>query len=168
MYKLITSFALAIISFLPQSFAQQTELPTTIIQDLKGQKVNFNTIFEPGKVTLVSIWATWCMPCIKEIKNINANIKQWQEETPDFNYVIISIDDTRALTQVKSMVKSQKWNFPTYLDPNSDLKRSLNFEIPPFTFIVDKEGKIVFMHSGYEEGGEFILYDEVKKVANAE
>lgn len=168
MYKFILSATIAIAALFTNSFAQQSELPSTVVQDLKGKKVEFNTIFEPGKVTLVSIWATWCMPCIKEIKNINSNLKEWQAETPDFNYVIISIDDARALSQVNSMVKSQKWNFPCYLDPNSDLKRSLNFEVPPFTFIVDKNGKIVFMHSGYEEGGEFILYDEVKKAAAAQ
>lgn len=165
--KFILGAAIAFCLLVTTSFAQQSsQLPNTVIQDLKGKKHEFSSVIEPGKVTLVSIWATWCMPCIKEIKNIEKNLATWQQETPEFNYMIISIDDSRALAQVKSMVNSNRWAFPCYLDPNSDLKRSLNFEIPPFTFIIDKEGKIAYKHSGYEEGGEFILYEEVKKIAN--
>jgi hypothetical protein len=41
------------------------------------------------------------------------------------------------------------------------LKRSLNFQNVPFTIIIDKKGKIAFMHSGYEEGGEQEVFDKV-------
>src|SRR5690606_386750 len=110
MYKYFIAATLALTTLFSKGYSQQnTELPTTTVLDLKGKKHDFNTIFEPGKVTLVSIWATWCMPCIKEIKNINSNLKQWQAETPELNYVIISIDDARASAQVKSMVNTQKW-----------------------------------------------------------
>lgn len=143
------------------------KLPNTSVQDVRGMKVAFNTVAEPGKVTLISFWATWCIPCIKEIKAIQNNLSTWREETPDFNYVTVSMDDSRASAQVKSYAKSQRWDFPVFLDPNSDLKRSLNFETVPFTIIVDKNGEIAFMHSGYETGGEHVLYEKVKELAAA-
>lgn len=163
MKKLLLGFVLMAFSF-ATAFGQGADLPSTQIIDAKGKKVAFNTIFEPGKVTLVSFWATWCIPCIKEIKNVRTHLKGWQEET-DFNYVAVSIDDNRSSTQAKSYAKSQGWEFPNYLDPNSDLKRSLNFENVPFTIIVGKDGKIAYMHSGYEEGGEFLIYEKIKELA---
>lgn len=144
--------------------AQTTDLPTTSIKSIDGSKVNFNETFEKGKVTLVSFWATWCIPCKKEIKSIRENLATWKSET-DFNYMTVSEDDARATAQVRAYAKSQGWDFPTYLDPNGDLKRSLNFQNVPFTIIVDKEGKIAFMHSGYEEGGEAELYAKIKELA---
>jgi len=131
----------------------QSELPDTQIKDVKsGKSLPFNGTFTKGKVTLISFWATWCVPCKKEIKNISKKLPGWQKET-DFNYITVSIDESRSEGLVRSYAISQGWQFPSYIDPNSDLKRSLNFQTVPFTMIVDKNGKVAFMHSGYEEGG---------------
>jgi thiol-disulfide isomerase/thioredoxin len=129
-----------------------------------GKKVAFNQCFEKGKVTVVSFWATWCVPCKKEIKNIREQLPEWKKEA-DFNFMTVSIDESRTEGLVKSYVKSQGWEFPTFIDPNSDLKRSLNFQNVPFTIIIDKKGKIAFMHSGYEEGGEQEVFEKVLELS---
>ena len=42
---------------------QAQELPETQIKDVNsGKKIAFNQTFEKGKVTLISFWATWCVP----------------------------------------------------------------------------------------------------------
>ncbi len=147
--------------------AQNAELPDTQIKDVaSGKKLAFNTTYEKGKVTIVSFWATWCVPCKKEIKNIREKLVEWHKEA-DFNFMTVSIDETRAEGLVRSYAKSQGWDFPYYIDPNSDLKRSLNFQTVPFTIIIDKNGKVAFMHSGYEEGGEEEVFAKVKELAKA-
>ena len=143
-------------------------LPTTQIKDLKeGKKVAFNDIAEKGKVTVISFWATWCIPCKKEIKNISGKLADWKKEVPEMNYVTVSIDEARAEGMAKTYAVSQGWSFPFYIDPNSDLKRSLNFQNVPFTLIVDKNGKVAFTHIGYEEGGEKEIFAKVKELAAA-
>ena len=92
-------------------------------------------------------------------------MNDWKKQA-DFNYMTVSIDESRAEGLVRSYAKSQGWNFPYYIDPNSDLKRSLNFQSVPFTVIIDKEGKVVFTHSGYEEGGEEEVFAKVKEYAS--
>ncbi len=147
------------------SLFAQSELPDTQVKDVNtGKKVAFGETFEKGKVTLVSFWATWCVPCKKEIKNIREKMAAWKQEA-DFNYVTVSIDESRAEGLVRSYAKSQGWDFPYYIDPNSDLKRSLNFQTVPFTLIVDKNGKVAYMHTGYEEGGENEVFEKVKELA---
>lgn len=161
MRKIISVLALSLFSF--PVFAQEA-LPATLVKDLKGKSVPFNETIEAGKVTLISFWATWCVPCKKEIKTIRDNMEAWQAEA-DFNYMTVSVDDSRATAMVRSYAKSQGWEFPAYLDPNSDLKRSLNFQNVPFTMIVDKAGKVAFMHSGFEEGSELQLFEKIKELA---
>ncbi len=51
---------------------------------------------------------------------------------------------------------------------NSDLKRAMNVNNPPHTFLVDKNGKIVWQHNGYQPGDEEELYELVKKLAAGE
>ena len=141
------------------------ELPNTQIKDLNsGKKIAFNDIVEKGKVTVISFWATWCIPCKKEIKNISNALPAWKKEA-DFNFISISIDETRAEGIARTYAISQGWTFPYYIDPNSDLKRSLNFQSVPFVMIIDKTGKIAFRHTGYEEGGEKQVLDKIKELS---
>jgi len=143
------------------------DLPDTQIKDVStGKKVPFNETIEKGKVTVISFWATWCIPCKKEIKNISLKLPAWKKEA-DFNYVTISIDEARAESMVRSYAIEQGWSFPFYIDANSDLKRSLSFQNVPYTMIIDKTGKVVFTHSGYEAGGEAEIWDKVKELVAA-
>lgn len=161
MKKLITLALLAFFSI--QAFAQG-QLPTTDVKNLKGASVPFNKTIEPGKVTLISFWATWCVPCKKEIKAIREKLPEWKKEV-DFNYMTVSEDDSRATAMVRSYARSQGWDFPAYLDPNSDLKRALNFQNVPFSVIIDKDGKVAYMHSGFAEGSEMELFEKVKELS---
>ena len=143
------------------------QLPVTQIKDISsGRKINFNDAIEKGKVTVVSFWATWCIPCKKEIKNISAKLPAWQKEA-DFNYATVSVDKSEAEGLARTYAISQGWKFPYYIDANSDLMRSLNFQNVPFIMIIDKSGKIAFTHSGYEEGGEAEVFAKVKELAAA-
>lgn len=163
MKKLFTTIACLCFSF---SIMAQ-ELPTTEIKDVNsGKKLPFNETIEKGKVTVISFWATWCIPCKKEIKNISAKLAEWKKEA-DFNYVTISIDEARAEGMVRTYAISQGWSFPYYMDANSDLKRSLSFQNVPFLLIIDKNGKVAFSHTGYEVGGEAEVFAKVKELAAA-
>lgn len=161
--KKIVSVALCL--FASATLFAQAELPNTLIKDVNsGKKIAFNQTFEKGKVTVVSFWATWCVPCKKEINNVRKKMPNWKKEA-DFNYMTVSIDESRAEGLVRSYAKSQGWDFAYYQDTNSDLKRSLNFQNVPYTIIVDKNGKVAWMHTGYEEGGENELFAKVKELS---
>ncbi len=160
---LATVFAVALSGI--AAYAQPAELPNTQIKDVNSsKKIAFDQTVEKGKVTLINFWATWCVPCKKEIKNVREKMAQWKTEA-DFNYMTISIDESRAEGLVRSYAKSQGWDFPYYIDANSDLKRSLNFQTVPFTMIIDKNGKVAYTHAGYEEGGENEVFNKVKELA---
>jgi thiol-disulfide isomerase/thioredoxin len=162
MNKIIAAIAALFITTV--AFAQ-SEIPDTQVKDVNtGKKMAFNKTFAEGKVTLVSFWATWCIPCKKEIKNVTKKMPDWLKEA-DFNYMTVSVDESRAEGLVRSYAKSQGWEFPYYIDPNSDLKRSLNFQNVPFTMVVDKQGKIAYMHTGYEEGGEEEIWNKIKELS---
>lgn len=162
MTKIIAAIAALLLS---SSVFAQSELPDTQVKDVNtGKKLAFNKAFEPGKVTLVNFWATWCVPCKKEIKNVTKKMPDWMKEA-EFNYMTVSVDESRAEGLVRSYAKSQGWEFPYYIDANSDLKRSLNFQNVPFTLIVDKQGKVAYMHTGYEEGGEEEVWAKIKELS---
>lgn len=147
------------------SVATVSTLPDTKIKNLiTSKKVPFNSIIAKDTVTVISFWATWCVPCKREIANINEKLKAWQAEVP-FKYVIVSIDETRAEGPARTYVLGKGWEFPSYIDVNSDTKRSLNYQDIPYTIVVDKTGKIVYNHLGYEEGSENAIFEKIKELS---
>lgn len=140
----------------------EKELPSLSIQDIYGKKVNVADYGSNGKMTVISFWATWCSPCKKELNNVSYLYEDWQEDY-NMELVAISIDDARNASKVKAYVNGQGWDYEVLLDFNEDLKRLLSFQTVPFTVLVDEKGKIVYSHSGYVEGDEYVLEGMLQK-----
>jgi cytochrome c biogenesis protein CcmG/thiol:disulfide interchange protein DsbE len=153
------------LSFAAATLAQaQDRLPDVDLTDVNGQKVNLASFGQSGEITVINFWATWCTPCKKELNNIVDLYPDWQEEF-GVRIVAISIDDARNRAKVKSYVDGQGWPYDILLDVNAVLKQKLNFQTIPFTVIVDREGNIVQRHSGYVDGDEYLLEEELAELA---
>ena len=145
--------------------AQNKTVPTVDMKDLNGQIINSSEFDNDGKPFIINFWATWCSPCKRELDNISEVYEDWQEETGIKIYAI-SIDDARRSKQVKPFIDASGWDFEVLLDENSDFRRAMSVSNPPYTFLVDGNGKIVYQHIGYSEGDEDVLYEKVLELTN--
>jgi thiol-disulfide isomerase/thioredoxin len=143
----------------------QQRLPDVTLTDIDGKKINVSDFAKSGKVTVLDFWATWCIPCKKELNNMADLYDDWKKKY-NVQIVAVSIDDSRSAGKVKPYVDGQRWDYEVLLDVNQDLKREFNIQSVPFTVIVDKTGKVAFIHSGYVEGDEYVLEDELKKLSS--
>lgn len=138
-------------------------LPEITLNHIDGKKVNVADYGKSGKITVLSFWATWCVPCKKELDNMADLYEEWKQKY-NMQIVAVSIDDSRSATKVKPTVEGQRWEYDVLLDVNQDLKRQLNIQSVPFTILVNAAGKIVYTHSGYVEGDEYVLEEELQKL----
>ena len=164
---LVSLLSLLSLAAVSQNSEKNTNLPQVNIKTLDGQTFNTQDITNDGKPVIISFWALWCKPCKKELDAFNENYEDWVDET-GVKVFAISIDDSRSTAKVLPFVSGKDWEFEVLLDPNGDFKRALNVNMIPHTFLLDGDGKIVYQHTSYYEGGEFELYELVKKVANGE
>lgn len=139
-------------------------LPNVTVKTVTGENFAFNKLENGGKPMVIDFWATWCKPCIEELNAIHDNYEEWQKET-GMKVVAVSLDDSRTMNRVGPLVNGRNWDFEVYVDPNADLKRALNVNMPPHTFVVNGKGEIVWQHVGYAEGNELELFEVVRKVA---
>ncbi|MFM9050710.1 MAG: peroxiredoxin family protein, partial [Bacteroidota bacterium] len=101
---------------------------------------------------------------IEELNAIHEYYSDWQKET-GVKVVAVSLDDARTMNRVAPMVNGRAWDFEVYIDPNADLKRAMNVNMPPHTFVLNGKGEIVWQHVGFAEGNELELYEVIKKTA---
>ncbi len=155
----------ALILCLTLSFSSfsQNEIPNIDVKTLDGQTVNIKEVANQDNVVIISLWATWCVPCIKELDAISEVYDDWQEET-GVQLIAVSVDDSRTVKRVKSLVNGKGWDYNVLLDTNNDLKRALGASTVPLTLVI-KDNKIVLRHSGYSPGAEDELYEKVKELS---
>ncbi len=145
----------------------QGRVPSVIIQGLDGKKVDTKTFADNnGKPVIINFWATWCAPCKRELAAIADKYADWQAKT-GVKLIAVSIDDARSMARVAPYVNGQDWDYEVYLDPNGDLKRALNVNNVPHTFLLNGKGEIVYQHNNYEPGDENELYQKVLQAAGA-
>jgi cytochrome c biogenesis protein CcmG, thiol:disulfide interchange protein DsbE len=138
-------------------------LPEVNIKNINGEPFNTREISNDGKPIIMTFWATWCKPCMKEHDAISDVYEEWVEETGVKIYAV-SIDNARSSNRVLPTVNGKGWDFEVLLDPNGDLKRSMNVNIPPHTFILNGSGDVVWQHIGYLDGDEIEYIEIVEKL----
>ena len=145
--------------------AQNATVPQNItLRTVDGQSVPSSVIQNDGRPVIVSFWATWCKPCNRELNNIKEVYEEWQEET-GVKLVAVSIDDARSANRVKPHVEGKDWPFEVYLDQNRDFARAMNAGAnPPYTYLINGEGEIVWQHTGYLPGAEEEIIEKVREL----
>jgi thiol-disulfide isomerase/thioredoxin len=135
-------------------------MPDFQLENLEGDIVSSEE-FE-GKVLLIDFWATWCPPCEKAIPALVDMKKELGGE--EFEVIGITLDEKRAIPEVKSFIKKYNINYPILLG-DEDTKKDFG-GIPgiPTMFIVDKDGKIVDKTVGYRDGEEIKLMKKIKEI----
>ncbi|MCS6916868.1 MAG: TlpA disulfide reductase family protein [Chitinophagales bacterium] len=149
--------------WVPSLMAQDKMLPPVTLKDLQGNAVNVSQLASDGKIVVLNFWATWCVPCKKELTNIAKVYGEWQEKY-QMELIAVSVDDARNVSKVKPTVQGSRWPYRVLLDPNGELKRQLGFQNVPFTVMAGPGGKIVYQHAGYVEGDEFELEKRIKEL----
>jgi cytochrome c biogenesis protein CcmG, thiol:disulfide interchange protein DsbE len=142
-------------------------LPSVDLKTLDGKTFNTKDIVNDGKPIIISLWATWCKPCVAELMAISDVYDEWVEETGVKMYAI-SIDDSKTSARVAPFVNGKGWEFVVLQDQNWDLKRALNIVDIPFLCILNGKGEIVWQHTSYAPGSENEVFEIVKKIVKGE
>ncbi|RTL72915.1 MAG: redoxin domain-containing protein [Hyphomicrobiales bacterium] len=112
-------------------------LPELKFQDGAGGEVTLDKF--KGKVVLLNLWATWCLPCRKEMPALD-NL-QAQLGSDKFEVVALSVDRTGVAGARRFLDETKVQKLALYADPTAKLSSTLRASGLPTTLLIDAEGR---------------------------
>lgn len=111
-----------------------------------------------GQVVLINFWASWCGPCRQEMPLLDQIQQKYQKL--GFTILGVNVDDDPA--KADKILKDIPVTFPVLYDSTSVVSELYNVDAMPTTVIVDRDGKMRFLHRGFKPGYEDLYAQHIK------
>lgn len=119
--------------------------PKLDMRDMDGEIVSFDGVTSKTKV-LVNLWATWCVPCRKEMPELELLHAQGK-----FAVVGINLDNPEQLTKVKPHLKRMGISYENLTRGRGVIESIYAGEelFVPISFLLDENGVVLEIFSGW-------------------
>ena len=133
--------------------------PAFTLKDIHGQQVKLSDF--SGKIVVLDLWATWCVPCIASFPAMQIMV----EKHPEIAFLFIAVEekDKNPLPAVKKFIEKKNYPFTVLIDepvsPNSAQFKITSAYKPngiPAKYIIDQKGTLRFKTSGFDTDTELM------------
>lgn len=98
-----------------------------------------------GKVVLVDFWASWCTPCIRSFPWMDEMVEKYGEQ--GFEIIAINMDQEAILAE--KFLQRYPNKLTIAFDPQGSVAEQYEIMGLPNSFILNKQGEIVYKHVGF-------------------
>lgn len=118
--------------------------PSLKLMTIDGKEINLENL--RGKVVLVNFWATWCIPCRREMPSLQ---RLWlQLEKSPLQILAVDVgEDAAAINSFMGAIEISP-TFPILLDTDSAALQTWPVKVLPTSFLVDKQGRMAYQVIG--------------------
>ena len=134
------------------------QAPNFTLKSLGGKNLKLSEM--TGNVVLINFWASWCGPCREEMPLLNDLHKKYEP----LGFTVLGVNVEEDARNARGFLKNFPVDFPVVLDNKNTVSKKYNVIAMPTTVVVDRDGKMRFLHKGYKPGDEEKYRKMVKKL----
>lgn len=118
-----------------------------------------------GKVVYVDFWASWCLPCLRSLPEINGLYEKYQDQ--GFEVLALTIDAPVSDAQEFLEDLETPLAYTLLADETSDVMYDYDVRGMPTSFLIDREGNIEMIHEGYRDGDIDMIDNAIQALLSA-
>ena len=113
------------------------QAPDFTLRNLKGNLEGLSEFKD--QVVVLNFWATWCAPCLEEMPAFETLYRRYRSQ--GLTVIAVSLDKGDT-SKVAKFVDEHSLTFPVLLDLDGIAERIYPSFTIPFTYVIDKKGRI--------------------------
>jgi peroxiredoxin len=103
-----------------------------------------------GQVVMLNFWATWCAPCRREMPQLNRIYGKYRAA----GFLLLGVNVDQDTSNARGVASKLGVQFPVLFDAKQSVSRMYDLSTMPSTVIIDRDGRVRYIHLGYKEGYE--------------
>jgi peroxiredoxin len=133
--------------------------PDFRLQDLDGNWIALGD-YVGEDVVYVTFWATWCVPCRREMPHLQSLYEDFADQ--GLTIIGVNTDPPGTTSKIKPYIRRYNISYPTVLDPDNNVLDKYNpTRELPYAVLVDRAGQVREIFPGYRAGDEKLLRQKV-------
>jgi thiol-disulfide isomerase/thioredoxin len=124
----------------PTPEAAPVTLPEAHLEALDGAATDLASVVA-GHAALISLWATWCDPCVAEVGALDRLDDQTRKSGDS---IVVAVDVGEPRDTVAAFARDHAVRYRVLVDPDFALADALGQRRVPATLVVDRTGRIVY------------------------
>jgi peroxiredoxin len=122
--------------------------PDFTLKSASGSNIKLSEL--RGQVVMINFWASWCGPCRQEMPLLE---KMYQRYQP-LGFTLLGVNVEPNTADAQKLLKDIPVSFPILFDTTSEVSKLYRVAAMPSTALVDRDGKVRYLHQGYVPGDE--------------
>ena len=98
-----------------------------------------------GKVVILDFWASWCGPCAESFPVMDELQKKYQDQ----GLVILAVSVDEKAAKMATFLDKNPVSFTVVRDAQHKLVATAEPQTMPTSFVIDRAGKVRFLHNGF-------------------
>ncbi len=139
-----------------QAAAVGGNAPDFTLKSKDGNNIKLNEY--RGDVVMINFWASWCGPCRQEMPAL----EQLYSKYKDLGFVILGVNLDEDSNKAIAMLDKTSVSFPILFDETKQVSKLYNVSAMPTTFLLDRNGKLRYLHKAYKPGYEHKYAKQIK------
>ncbi|MDQ0219034.1 thiol-disulfide oxidoreductase ResA [Peribacillus cavernae] len=125
-----------------ESVQKGSVAPDFVLTDMEGKKHQLSDY--KGQGVFLNFWGTWCKPCEREMPYIDNQYNKYKDK----GVQVLAVNVAESEYSVQNFIDRHKLSFPVVIDKDQQVMTAYGIDPLPYTFLIDKEGKVVDMFKG--------------------
>ena len=126
--------------------------PAVKMTNMEGQVTDFHTYRRPDQTYLINFWATYCVPCRKEMPEL----EKLSRSLDSVEIIGLSLDMGSAQQKVPAFIKRMGVTYPNFIADKTIFPEIFSGEqvFIPLSFLVNGQGRIIEILTGWSDDAE--------------